>query len=81
MIGGASGLLLSAAAGYWVLERAEGHKRGLRRAGRWLGGAIILIALAGVACRIISCTSACPWAGSSNAYMKMPMTPRTPSLP
>ena len=53
MIGATSGFLLAAAAGYWVLERAEQHKQGLRRVGRWLGGAIITIALVGAAGRII----------------------------
>ena len=53
MIGVTSGFLLAAAAGYWVLERAENHKRGLRRIGRWLGGAIIAVALIGATCRII----------------------------
>ena len=53
MIGATSGFLLAAASGYWVLERAEQHKRGLRRVGRWLGGAIITIALVGAACRIL----------------------------
>ena len=57
MVDGAGLLLLSAAAGYWVLERAENHKRGLRRVGRWVGGLIVVAALAGVACRVTACMS------------------------
>ena len=45
-------LLLSAVAGYWVLERAETHKKGLRQIGRLLGAAIIIASVVGAACRI-----------------------------
>ena len=44
-------LLFSAAAGYWVLERAQ-HQRGrLRALGRGIGWLIIVVSIAGVACR------------------------------
>ena len=52
MLGRITGLMIGAAVGYWVLERAENHKRGLRRIGRWLGGAIIALALVGIVCRL-----------------------------
>ncbi|MBI3010999.1 MAG: hypothetical protein HYY58_00700 [Candidatus Omnitrophica bacterium] len=45
-------LLLSAIGGYWVLERAAAHKGHLKRVGQWLGAAIIVISLVGVACRV-----------------------------
>ncbi len=79
--GGVSGLLLAAAAGYWVLERAESHKRGLRRVGRWVGGAIIVVAIVGSACRIAWLAGGpCPWL--SGNCSKTPMTmPRVPSMP
>ena len=45
-------LLLSAAAGYWVLERAEGQKKNLKQIGQLVGGLIIVISLLGVACKV-----------------------------
>ena len=45
-------LLVGAVAGYWVLERAETHKGQLRQIGRLLGGAIIIMSLVGVVCRV-----------------------------
>jgi hypothetical protein len=46
------GLLLAAVAGYWVLERSSAQKRDLKRVGRLLGGTIIVLSLAGVACQL-----------------------------
>jgi hypothetical protein len=41
--------LLTAAAGYWVLERAESHKEGMvRRLGRVLGIIIIVLSFIGI---------------------------------
>ncbi len=66
MMGGTGLLLLSAAAGYWVLERAEVHKRGLRRVGRWVGGLIIVVSILGLLCRASACMSkGCPWTSKS----------------
>ena len=45
-------LLLTAVAGYWVLERAETHKGRLKRVGQLLGGFIIIVSLAGAVCRV-----------------------------
>ena len=45
-------LLLSAAVGYWVLERAEGQKKNLKQIGQLVGGLIIVISLLGVACKV-----------------------------
>lgn len=40
---GTAALLVSAAAGYWVLERAQTHTKGaLKRVGQFVGWAIIL---------------------------------------
>ncbi len=40
---GTAALLVSAAAGYWVLERAQTHTTGaLKRVGQFIGWAIIL---------------------------------------
>ena len=83
MIGATSGFLIAAAVGYWVLERAENHKRGLRRVGRWLGGVIIVVALTGAACRIIHrLTGTYPLSTSSRIRSLPPVpTPPSQSLP
>ncbi len=52
MTSGTGVLLLAAIGGYWVLERAATHKDGLKKIGQLLGGAIILISLIGVACKV-----------------------------
>lgn len=49
-------LLLSAAAGYWVLERAQAQKKDLKHAGRVIGWAIIIVSFIGVACRVWAIT-------------------------
>jgi hypothetical protein len=55
---GVGWLLLTAAAGYWVLERASGQqKKDVKRVGRLLGGTIIVLSLAGVACQLWCMTS------------------------
>lgn len=83
MIGVTSGFLLAAAAGYWVLERAEQHKQGLRRVGRWLGAAIIVVALTGAACRIIRrVTGAYPCSAATSARIRsLPSASSVPSRP
>ena len=45
-------LLLSSVGGYWVLERASGHRGRLKQVGQLLGGLIIIVSLIGVACRV-----------------------------
>lgn len=50
MMGSSAGLLLAAVAGYWVMERAERHKGGLKTVGKVLGVVIIVASLLGVAC-------------------------------
>ena len=44
-------LLFASLGGYWVLERAQKQKGGLRVVGRLLGAAVILVSLLGVACQ------------------------------
>ena len=43
-----AGLLLTAVAGYWVLERSQSHKGNLKRVGQVLGIAVILLSLLGL---------------------------------
>ena len=47
-------LLLSAVAGYWVLERSLNHKGSMRRAGQILGAVVILLGIAGAVCQAIT---------------------------
>lgn len=48
-------LLLSAAAGYWVLERAEHQKGRIRTIGRIVAGLILVLSLGGVLCKVTAC--------------------------
>ena len=50
MMGSSAALLLTAVAGYWVMERADRHKGGLKTLGKVLGAIVILTSLLGVAC-------------------------------
>lgn len=45
-------LLITAAVGYWVLERAEHEKGRVRTIGRIVAALILLISAAGVACKV-----------------------------
>ena len=48
---GISGLLISAAAGYWVLAQSSGQKGRVKTLGQWLGLLIIVVGIAGAACK------------------------------
>jgi len=71
MVSGAGILLLSAIGGYWVLERASGHRGRLKQVGQILGGLIIIVSLIGVACRVWGYTTGnaggwqCPFAAKA----------------
>ena len=54
-------LLISAAAGYWVLERANRGKGLLKTVGQWLGAVIIVVSLAGVLCTVYSVAKMRGW--------------------
>ena len=86
--GSAGTLLLAAAAGYWVLERAQAQKKGLKRAGRVIGWAIVIVSFIGVACRvwtILMCqpgaggTGWCPMYPKKAGGMLCPLTPKSSS--
>ncbi len=62
---GIEGLLVTAIGGYWVLERAAGQKGQVKRVGQLLGVGIILISLAGVACRA--------WGAAAGGFGYCPM--------
>ena len=87
MLAGSAGtLLLAAAAGYWVLERAQSQKKNLKRTGRIIGWLIIVVSLLGVACRVWSITMCqttgacgagwCPMHQKKAGGMVCPLTPK-----
>ena len=49
---GVSVLLISAAAGYWVLTQASHEKDRVRKLGQWLGLAIIAVSVIGATCKL-----------------------------
>lgn len=69
---GVAVLLVSAAAGYWVLAQSGGQKGGVRKLGQYLGVAIILISVVGAACKIYSIVT-CYGTGMGKSAM-CPMT-------
>lgn len=83
MIGGSGMLLLAAAAGYWVLERSASHNKGnLKRVGQAVGWFVILVSLAGVACKVYSLAACkggyCPvHGGSTGKPWSCPFSPKT----
>lgn len=68
---GVAGLLLAAAAGYWVLTLAVKEKPNLKKIGQVVGLVIIVVSLVGVACKIYCLTTGCPtargWMGKGGA--------------
>ena len=76
-IHGVSGLLISAAAGYWVLTASGSQKGRIKTLGQWLGLVIVVVSLVGAACKVYYLTSggkgflcpsgkACPFTGRMN---------------
>jgi hypothetical protein len=70
MVHGTGLLLLSAVAGYWVLERSAGHKGQLKNLGQLIGWVVIVISLVGVACKVFALATGkvfCPF-GEKGSY-------------
>ena len=74
---GSAGLLIAAAVGYLVIERADKHKGSLRRIGYLIGGLIVVSSIFGLTYAISCKTGA--W-GYGNMGMKRsgycPMMPK-----
>ena len=75
---GVSLLLISAAAGYWVLAQSEKEKGRVKKMGQLLGLAIIAVRVAGTVCKIYYLSTSgkgafcppsplCPFTGKSSA--------------
>ncbi len=77
-------LLLTAVAGYWLLERASYQKKGdLRRVGKVVGWFIIVVSVVGVACKVwcvaASSMGMCSFPGKKGGYC--PFSRQMPSAP
>jgi len=73
------GLLLTAAAGYWVLERASTHKGQLQKVGFFVGSFLIVASLVGVICSVWCFGTgkgwACPFGGKMGRGAYSPYMP------
>ena len=80
---GLVGLLLTAVAGYWVLERASTHKGQLQKVGFFVGSLILVISFLGVICNVwcmgTGKTGMCPFGGKMGRGAYSPYTPPAPS--
>lgn len=66
---GIATLLISSAVGYWVLTAAGREKNRVKTLGLWLGLLIIIISLAGAACKIACAIQTCQMGRSGGAMM------------
>ncbi|MBI3318021.1 MAG: hypothetical protein HYZ90_02590 [Candidatus Omnitrophica bacterium] len=57
MVHGVSSLLISAAAGYWVLAQSSAQRDRVKKLGQWLGLAIIVVSVVGTACKLYYATT------------------------
>ena len=77
-------LLLSAVAGYWVLERSASHKGELQRVGKLLGSIVIAISLIGIGCAVGSAASGmvgyCPMGKQAMMGRYCPFTKMAPHM-
>ena len=60
MVHGVAPLLISAAAGYWVVTQAAGQKARVKKLGQILGWAIVLVSVAGAACKLYAMATCQP---------------------
>jgi len=77
--GGVALLLLSAAVGYWVLERANDQKKELKTVGQVVGYLIIVLSFIGVACKVYALSTGrwvgyCPAKSGCPAGFKCPFS-------
>lgn len=73
-------LLLTAVAGYWVLERSAAHKGNIKQVGQVVGWFVIVTSIIGVTCRVYTLATgkaycppgSCPFAQKSPAPSTKP---------
>lgn len=69
---GVPALLISAAAGYWVLTHAEKERQGgVRKLGQYLGLLIIVVSVLGAACKIYYQINSCPLGKMGSMFCPM----------
>ena len=78
MLYGTGLLLLGAIGGYWVLERAETHKGSLRKIGRVLGAAILVVSLLSL---LLKCWAMCPASGGKGFMCPFSRSPVSQPAP
>ena len=76
MMHGVSVLLISAAAGYWVLTLSDKERGRVKQLGQWLGLAIIVISVVGAGCKLY-CMMKSQGMGMPSG-MSCPFTKKTP---
>lgn len=81
MIHGVSGLLVATAAGYWVLTNASKEKGQIKKLGQILGLIIIVVSMAGAACKVYYCVSACQSGGMMSGKAACPFPFSSPPAP
>ena len=79
MLDGSGTLLLSAVAGYWVLERSSGHKGNVKSVGQVVGWVVIVVSLVGVACRVSGAVSGKGWCPFSSRISDMSQSGMAPA--
>ncbi len=80
MVGhGTASLLLTAAVGDWVLERASTQKKNLKTIGQIVGAAIIIASFMGVACKVYSLSQCMKGGYYSPTGVFCPFTSQKPS--
>ena len=87
MTHGIAPLLIAAAAGYWVVTQAAGQKAQVKKLGQILGWAIVLVSVAGAACKLYYLSTGqpfggkgiyCPVGGKSGPFTGKSVSPTQP---
>ncbi len=60
MTHGIAPLLISAAAGYWVVTQAAGQKARMKKLGQILGWGIVLVSVLGASCKLYALATGQP---------------------
>ncbi len=79
LVHGISGLLIAAAAGYWVLTISQKERGRIKQLGQWLGLVIVLLSVAGAACKLYY-TLTCQITGACPAGLKCPFGAQPPAM-
>ena len=75
LLHGIGGLLVAAAAGYWVLTASQRERGRVKQLGQWLGLVIVVVSVAGAACKLYYLATG-GYAGAGVSYL-CPFTGKT----